>query len=98
MKAVDTVHTVKKPNNKHPHRWRRADVLEFLAANQDRYDIDNRHINIIEKNEVTGRRLLQLTLQDLRGGSYGITDGAAHEILALVNSLEITECKFVPTT
>jgi hypothetical protein len=86
--ALDTPDAVKKPNNKHPHNWRRADVLAFLVANKDRYDIDDKHIKVIEKNEVTGRGLLQLSLKDLSDAPYNLPDGAARGIVALVNGVK----------
>jgi len=86
--APDTPDAVKKPNNKHPHNWRRADVLAFLVANKNGYDIDDKHIKVIEKNEVTGRGLLQLSLKDLSDAPYNLPDGVARGIVALVNSVK----------
>jgi len=94
--TVDTYYTVKKLTNKRPHKWKRADVLEFLIANKDEYDLDDQDIKIIERNRVSGPDFLTLTKKDLHGAPYDLPDGVARRIELLINSLKTPQCKFLP--
>ena len=84
---------VEIPSNKHPFNWKRADVLEFLEANKERYDIDDEHIKIIEQNQVAGRALLSLTEEKLVKHPYNLPGGVATTIAELVNILQTPERK-----
>jgi len=51
--------------NRNPKWWKRADVLAFLNANKEKYDLVDDDIDKIRKNNVTGLVLLGLTEEKL---------------------------------
>ncbi|CAG8677123.1 4568_t:CDS:1, partial [Paraglomus brasilianum] len=53
------------PSVEEVSKWKRAQVLTFLRSKKDELDLDDKHIKIIEDQEVAGRAFLELTADKL---------------------------------
>lgn len=74
--------------NKNPEEWKRADIIAFLNANKDGYDLDDKHIDAIRINEVSGIGFLLLTTEKLLQSPYGLPGGPAAGINYLKEKLQ----------
>jgi len=55
-----------------PRKWNHKDVVAFLKANQEEYDITRRTIQVIKAVKVSGRTFLQLTVEMLLKSPYSL--------------------------
>ena len=76
--------------NKVLARWKRPDVLSFLEANKEEYDLDDEDIDAIRRNKVSGLDFLELTREFLRdpSGPYKLTDGPAARMEMLISMVK----------
>ena len=72
---------------KNPRNWKRRDVKEYLEANKDKFDLDQKHITTLYSNDVSGRVFLKLTEERLIT-HYKMSLGAATAIEELVDALK----------
>lgn len=93
MGTMDT-YIVKKPCNKLPCNWKRADVLTFLNNKKEEYDFDDKHIKVIEDSQLTGRGFLKLTKNELVK-DYGLPRGVAASIEILIKTLKQPQGKLL---
>ena len=66
--------------------WKSSQVLEFLNANSEQYDLVEQDIKMIRENRVGGIALLRLTTEELRG--IGLPLGPAAAIAELIYKLK----------
>ena len=74
------------PSQKPINQWSEEDVQTFLTANIASYSLKVRSIEILGGEEVGGRGLLQIGLNDLK--EWGIPFGQRVNIVELINELK----------
>ncbi|RIB24295.1 hypothetical protein C2G38_2032003 [Gigaspora rosea] len=73
------------PSVEDVQKWKRADVINFLQKNKDKLDLDDKHIKVIENEEVAGD-FLELDAEKLI--KYGLKGGPAERIAKLVRDIK----------
>ncbi|KAF0421095.1 serine/threonine protein kinase [Gigaspora margarita] len=70
--------------------WKTADVIKFIQEKKEELDLElnDKYIEQIEKNEVSGRAFLKLTTEKLLAHPYNLPGGPAEIIADLVNEIK----------
>lgn len=69
--------------------WSPAQVIKFLESKKDEWFLDEKHIKIIQDENVPGLALLSLTKEDLR--SFGLKGGPSILIIEFIKNLKSEE-------
>jgi hypothetical protein len=85
MEVVKTKKVV-MPSVEEITNWKRRDVTEFLNNMKEDLDLDDKHIKIIEDQEVAGQDFLLLTEEKLM--QYGLKGGPATRIAQLIKEIK----------
>ena len=70
------------PSVEEVSKWKRAQVLTYLQSKKDELDLDDKHIKVIEDQEVAGCAFLELTAEKLM--EDGLKRGPAESIAKLI--------------
>ena len=70
-------------------KWTEDHVATFLTENNGVYMLNNKHIEVVKKQEVGGLSLLDLKAEDFE--RWGIPGGPANIIVQLVNKLKVSK-------
>ena len=90
--AIDPV-TIPNDVDNNFNKWKQHDVFAFLKVNQEEYDLTDRDIAIIQREQVSGRDFLRMTKKDLLENPYNLPGGVASRIELLINALKQLKCK-----
>ena len=73
------------PSVEEVRKWSPKDVITFLEAKKEELFLDDKHIKVIEDQEVAGRAFLELTADKLM--RIGLTLGPAESIGKLIRDI-----------
>ncbi|CAI2182465.1 9724_t:CDS:2, partial [Funneliformis geosporum] len=68
-------------------KWKRADVINFLQEKKEELDIDDKHIEFIKDQEVSGSDFLLLSEEKLLNKPYNLAGGPATRIAELAKEI-----------
>jgi len=74
------------PSVEEVSKWKRAQVLTYVQSKKDELDLDDKHIKVIEDQEIAGSDFLRLNADKLM--RVGLTMGPAERIADLVNTIK----------
>ena len=74
------------PSVEEVRKWSPKDVITFLEAKKEELFLDNKHIKVIEDQEIAGRAFLNLSVEKLM--QDGLKRGPAETIVDLIRDIK----------
>jgi len=74
------------PSVEEVRKWSPKDVITFLEAKKEELFLDDKHIKVIEDQEVAGRAFLNLSVEKLM--QDGLKRGPAETIVDLIRDIK----------
>ena len=71
-----------------PMDWNPKHVESFLKANQKKYSLRDKYIQVLVDEEVSGRVFLKLTEENLRGNPFNLTFEAVRTFVKIIDTLK----------
>ena len=74
------------PSVEEVSKWKQAQVLTYLQSKKDELDLDDKHIKVIEDQEIAGCTFLDLSQEEFE--RCGLTVGPAKTIMRLIKAIK----------